>query len=65
MPSAHCPVLVPMPEAPMPIALAAFIKASIDWDHARDFDIDLDQIVARFPDITEVDFEHALNNSRR
>jgi hypothetical protein len=43
-----------------PISLAAFIKASIDWDHARDFDLDLDRIVARFPDITEVDFEHAL-----
>ena len=49
-----------MPEAPMPVALAAYIKASIDRDHARDFDLDVDQIVVAFPDVTEVDFEHAL-----
>jgi hypothetical protein len=41
-------------------SLAAHIRASIDWDHARDFDLDLDQVIVRFPDITEADFEHAL-----
>jgi hypothetical protein len=43
-----------------PISLATYIKGSIDWDHAKDFDLDLDRIIVRFPDITEVDFEHAL-----
>ena len=47
-----------MANAPMPISLAAYIKDTIDWDH--DFDLDLEQIVAHFPNLTDADLEHAL-----
>ena len=52
-------------EAPMTISLAAYIKESIDWDYAREFDLDIDQIIMGFPDMTEADFEHALATVRR
>ena len=46
----------------MAASLATHIRDSIDWDYALDLDLDLDfvQIVLQFPDVTEVDFEHAL-----
>jgi hypothetical protein len=56
----RCPVGNSMPEAPMPISLAAYIKSLIDWDQARNFDLAFEQIVVAFPDITEEDLGHAL-----
>ena len=47
-----------MSEAPMSISLPAYIRALID--HATEFDLDLDQIVASFPNMAEADFELAL-----
>jgi hypothetical protein len=49
-----------MAEAPMPVSLAAYIKDSIDRDEGKDFDLDIDQIIRGFPDMTEADFELAL-----
>ena len=44
----------------MPISLTAYIKELIDSDHATEFDLDIDQVIASFPDMTEADFELAL-----
>jgi hypothetical protein len=43
-----------------PTSLAGYIRATIDWNPAKDFDLDLARITGRFPDTTEADFDHAL-----
>jgi hypothetical protein len=48
------------PDIPMPTSLASYIRESIDWNPEKDFDLDLDRITARFPDVTEADLDHAL-----
>jgi hypothetical protein len=40
-----------------PSSLAAYIRASIGWNPATDFDLDFDRIIARFPDTTEVNLK--------
>ena len=49
----------PMAEEP-PTSLAAYIKTSIQCDPASEFDLDLGDVLARFPDSTKAEFERAL-----
>jgi hypothetical protein len=49
-----------MAEATTLTPLATHIMTLIDWDAECDFDLDLDQVLEAFPDVTEVEFERAL-----
>jgi hypothetical protein len=43
-----------------PTSLAEYIRSTIIWDPATDFDFDLGWIVASFPAVTADDLDHAL-----
>jgi hypothetical protein len=43
-----------------PTSLAAYIRASIKWDPAAEFDLDMGDVLARFPDATKSQFERAM-----